>query len=535
MKMCLAQNVLSIFGQPLADIPNVDLEYSHQLAPGKITPQGRFSFWLGGNTHKALSPVATVLAGLGAPDTVLAAQRDAGLLPVCHGIGVAIDEDCLKYRFYRHSREPINQADRYKAWRWSPGGQVRISTYRFSYLPETPAGLRPESLISMALQPALSMLLADNRVQHLSGFWLREEDGRFTQLDLGLPWRPHAQTLPGMAALTDYLQISREDIDRWLDVHIKHIAFRLGEGPPAITIYASAPAESWPPDEASLQAQVRAGSRAFHEAVETDVFARVTPIPSETLKKRADLDLGTFYGGSISHWQAVLGAEMHYHAGIFDDTAIDPDDLTANEAMRRAVRELYPLLPEGGNVYDVGCGWGGPMAMLARDLRRPVLGLTISRTQYRYIASLGLPVRLGDVEQTLPPGAFSAAFLLESLCHVREKEWVLRSLRPLCGRILMRVNCQDASAPAPAFGGSMQMVSSSCLRAMVEAAGWRIRHWQDRRMQALPSVRFWHRRVAALGPTDDPHIETLRLWCERVLQSPYEWANNNPLIEVMAE
>jgi hypothetical protein len=532
MKTCLARKVLSLFGQSLAGLPDVDLEYSHRLELGKITPHGRFSCWLGGNTHKALAPISALLGGIGAPDRVRSAQLEEQLVPVCQGIGAAIDGDSLEYRFYRHCREPLTQADRYEAWRWRSDGLVHTSSYRFSYLPETPAGIRPESLVGAPLEPALNMLLADTRVQRLSGFWLREEDGRFAQLDLALPWRPHARNFPAMVALIDHLRIPQEEADRWLDIHVKHIAFRLGEGPPAITVYASAPAESWPLDEASLQAQVRAGSRAFHEAVESDIFAK---LPPEMPEPNAYLDLGEFYGGPISQWRAILGPDLHYHAGIFDDPTMDPDDATANDAMRRAVRELYPLIPAGGNVYDVGCGWGGPMAMLARDLGRPTLGLTISRTQYRHIACLGLPVRFGDVEQTLPPGAFSTAFLLESLCHVRSKEWVLRSLRPLCGRIVMRVNCQDASPPAPGFGGSMHLVSSQCLRAMIEAAGWRILHWQDRRSQALPSVRFWHRRVAALGPTDDSHIETLRLWCKRVLQSPYEWANNNPLIEVMAE
>jgi hypothetical protein len=99
----------------------------------------------------------------------------------------------------------------------------------------------------------------------------------------------------------------------------------------------------------------------------------------------------------------------------------------------------------------------------------------------------------------------------------------------------MRVNCQDASPPGTAFGGSMHMVSSADLRRLIEGAGWRIRHWRDCRMEALPSVHFWNRRLTDLDAAEDIHIETLRAWTRSVLSAPKEWARNNPLIEVMAD
>jgi hypothetical protein len=78
----------------------------------------------------------------------------------------------------------------------------------------------------------------------------------------------------------------------------------------------------------------------------------------------------------------------------------------------------------------------------------PRLGLTISRTQFRYVASLGLPARWGDAERTLPPGAFDCALMLESFCHVADKPRLLATLRPFVSRLVMRVNCQDGSAAA---------------------------------------------------------------------------------------
>ncbi len=525
-----APALLTLLGQFFAGLPQVELEFSVRLQPGLIAPSGRFSCWLSAPSHEAMAPAGFALAALQAPAAVRDAQAATDLAPIAQGIGFAHACDGTELRFYRHSRNRDSQADRYEAWRWKPGGEVRASRYFFSWLPETPDGLRPESLLAGKLQPAFALLQAEPRVQALAGFWLRSEEGRIRQLDLSLPWRPPAKSLAGVVALAELLGIPT--VDPIFDLNIKHVAFRLGQDEPAITLYASASAARWPGDEAELQSIVASGASAFHRDVERRVFAVLHAPPAAA---PAGPDLDSFYSGPIAQWQAILGEEMHYHAGLFDDPAADPDDVQALDAMRRAVRELYAFFPAGGSIYDIGCGWAGPLAMLVRERGCPAIGLTISRTQYRYIASLGYRVRLGDAEQTLPPGAFHGVLLLESLCHFRDKDRVLRALRPFSSRIVMRVNCQDASPPGPAFGGSMHMISSTELRRLIEAAGWRIRHWRDRRMEALPSVRFWRRRLAELGPTADPHAETLRRWCQCVLDAPCAWARNNPLIEVMAD
>ncbi len=222
---------------------------------------------------------------------------------------------------------------------------------------------------------------------------------------------------------------------------------------------------------------------------------------------------------------------MHYHHGLFhEDLAPDLD-----AALDRAVTDLYPFIPAGGRLYDVGCGWGGPLRMFAEDLNCPSLGLTVSRAQYRHIAAAGLPVRWGDAEQTVPPGYFDCAVLLESFEHIRAKQRLLEVLALFAGRLVMRVNCQDLSAPTSVFAGTMHMISSADLRSLLEAAGWRIEHWRDRRAEALPSAAAWHSRAITPGLVRDQHLDTLQAWSGRVLMMSAQWAAANPLIEVVAE
>lgn len=532
MQAWTANRLLAELGAELGASASVDLEFSLRLKPGQVDAQGRFACWFSGRAPAAFAPIARVLDRLEAPESVRAAQR-AAELPVRQGIAVGFTGDGPELRLYLHGRNAATLADDYRAWRWRPGGEARRSRYTFHFLPETASGLRPSERVDARLRPAFDRLLQEQRLQQGSGFWLREgTEGQLDQVDLALPWSPVAGTLAGLRELAEALGVPAEDASRWRELAIRHVALRVGAPTPEVTLYASASLdEAWPVTEAELQEQVRRGALAFHRAVEDAVYRRLPSLPPR--EDSAGLD--EFYGGDIPTWQRVLGPELHYHAGLFDSPDLDASDAAMDAALRRAVTELYPFIPPGGRLYDVGCGWGGPLAMWIRDLRCPSLSVTISRTQFRHIAGLGLPVRWADAEQTLPPGHFDCAVLLESLSHLHDKDRLLRVLRVFADRLVMRVNCQDGSPAGEAFGGTMQMVSSARLRELLEGAGWRIRHWRDRRSEALPSVAVWHRRLQSVPIGGDRHLETLRAWCARVVSAPEDWGRHNPLIEVTAD
>ncbi|HLJ89315.1 MAG TPA: class I SAM-dependent methyltransferase [Candidatus Angelobacter sp.] len=531
-----AQRVLAHLGAELRQCPGVELEFSVRLLHGKIEFTGRFGCWLPGNADTDFGPVLKALQKLDAPEEVLQAQKQA-VLPVRQGIAVALQDGIPEFRIYLHGRGPHTLADHYQAWRWGLDGEVRRSRYEFHFLPESPSGLRPLDLIAAELRPALAQLLAVDRLQQSSGFWLRrDENDQLEQLDLALPWNPAAGSLPGLQELAQQQTISKDELQNLRELPIRHLAVSLDRGHKAVTLYASAAvAGNWPETEDELQHLVRHNAQQFQVEVEDQLFRRLPHLPSTHVSGTDAAELGGFYDGDVSQWRKILGDELHYHAGLFETPGLAADDEAMTTALRRAVSELYPFLPAGGRVYDIGCGWGGPMAMIVHDLQCRSLGLTISRTQYRYIASMGLPVRMGDAEQTLPPGLFDCALLLESLSHIRNKARLLRILRPFANRLVMRVNCQDASPPGAAFGDTMHMISSSELRKRLEESGWQIKHWRDRRLEALPSVAVWQRRLRLISPGEDRHLETLRAWCDRIMIGPEEWGRNNPLIEVVAD
>jgi hypothetical protein len=515
--------LLELFGMVLAPGPSpsqVDLEFSVRLHGGQIDRFGRFGFWTDG-APDAAARIDAILLRLAAPAEVRLALP---LGVVRRGVAVSLSTG-PEFRLHLHGRDAYG-ADSYTAFRWRPGGTARRCSYSFHYAPEGPAGERPEMLAHPAFRDAASALAGDPRFRHMSGFWLRTDtDGALDQVDFAFPWQPPAASLPGLAPLL----AGAEDL---VDLPVRDIAFTTAGAAPSMTLHCSAPARSvWPATEEELQEQVRAPRRR----------GRSHPLMADFEDGTADTPaaqrLDAFPSGSIDHWRAILGPDLHHHHGLFDASdAISDDPDAMARAMRRAVTSLYRFIPAGATVYDVGCGWGGPLGMLARDRGCAVLGLTISRNQFRHIAGLGLPVRWGDAERTLPPRRFDCALLLESLESVRDKARLLRVLRQFAGRLVMRVNCQD-HAPAGAAFGTMERVGSDALRGLIEGAGWRVQHWRNRRNETMQTHEDWYRRLQALPAgivAGDPHLREFQAWCARVLTDRTVWAAANPLIEVVA-
>jgi hypothetical protein len=520
--------------------PGLDFEISLRMSEACREVE-RVTAWLPAVNHEDHAPIAALLADLDAPAVVRALQAANDGSPYRQGVGCSVGRGSVEARFYRHTRPARGGVDRYESVRWRPDGALRRSRYTFTFLPEDVNGRGPLAFTPPELRPFVEQILGEQRLHQISGFWLREgEDGVIEQLDLAFPWQPRAGTIPGFPALLAALVaggLSVSSAESIAALHIRHLALGCTTTP-SIAVHAAAAAPATLPESyGELIEVVSAGARARHEEIERDIFAGLPalPGPEPPGETNGAPDLDEFYGGSVARWQAVLGSSLHYHAGLFDDADADPDDRAMDAAVERAVTELYPFLPPGGRVYDVGCGWGGPLALICRDLGGSALGITISRGQYRHVVGMGLPVRLGDAERTLPPGRFDAALLLESFTHIRDKSRLLRVLRAFCGRLVMRVNCQDGAPPGDRFGGSMAMLTSADLRALLVDAGWTICHWQDRRSAALPSIRAWHRRLANLAESDDPHLETLREWCCRVAPMIEAWGRSNPLVEVMAQ
>ncbi|MEL6903410.1 MAG: class I SAM-dependent methyltransferase, partial [Cyanobacteria bacterium J06606_4] len=502
---------------------------------------------------------------IAAPPSVQSIQATQSPISVRQGISVALLEHGVEWRLYLHTREP-NATDRYRSWRWrsvAPGSDsgpdpeqavVQVDHYGFHFLPATPTGETPVELVHPLFADAVQQLVQHERLRSMSGFWLRHRGDQVLQVDLIYPWYPRVSEFDSiLRSLVTATGGSHAWITTYADYPIRHIAFNGKDREPGFTLYFSAPMNmgsrmGWPSTLQALKERVCDRSQKIQQHMEQTLFSKLpakTELPKTTgLSKTTDarISVGEFYDTQrIDLWRQVLGHKMHYHFGFFEDCHQRRDrkdtinEVTSNAAFDRAVSELYPFIHRGGRVYDIGCGWGGPALQLRTERGCQVEGITISKTQAQYCAAQGLQVRHGNVEETLPPGYFDCMIMMESLCHVQDKLRLLKSLRLFGKKLVIRAHCQDRHPTSRNFGGTMLMNSSLQLRSLVEQAGWTIVHWQNRRLESMPSVLVWQQRLKSIPPSDDRHLETLRDFCNRVVTHWDEWGESNPLIELVAE
>ena len=143
------------------------------------------------------------------------------------------------------------------------------------------------------------------------------------------------------------------------------------------------------------------------DSSESATDASAGPAPPQSV------DLDAFYSADVEKVAAILGPEMHFHHGLASAEVNDlldrstnagpaaADGSVAERALADAVRILYPHIPLGSSVLDVGCGWCGPATLLAAERAASVRGLTIARAQAEFCrARRDVPTLHADVEET---------------------------------------------------------------------------------------------------------------------------------------
>jgi cyclopropane fatty-acyl-phospholipid synthase-like methyltransferase len=237
-------------------------------------------------------------------------------------------------------------------------------------------------------------------------------------------------------------------------------------------------------------------------------------------------DIATFYSmDDLTDWQAVLGPGMHYHFGAFRGN----EDMATG--LRAAVQRLFMHIPFGARVLDLGCGWGGPAAMLQDEHGCRVTGVTVSRTQSEYCRARGLHTLQLDMTRDELPTDFDVVLLMESLEHVTDRVDFLRRLHDCAPRLVFQVNCAHPTADGAEFDGTMRTFTPSQLQDEFRAAGWNPTVWEEVRFASLRTAALWEDNLRRrFGDAPPGHFAVLYDMLRAIRRDPLRWALANPLI-----
>ncbi len=132
-------------------------------------------------------------------------------------------------------------------------------------------------------------------------------------------------------------------------------------------------------------------------------------------------DIEFHYDVGNDFYALWLDDTLTYSAALWDGIEEDgsrPDVLA--QAQRAKLRQHLDqaLLPPGGRLLDIGCGWGALLALACEEGRAgAATGLTLSRAQLAHVEGLNLPgvqARLEDWRSHVPERPYDAIVSIEA-------------------------------------------------------------------------------------------------------------------------
>ncbi|MGW7103825.1 class I SAM-dependent methyltransferase [Streptomyces sp. NPDC054838] len=235
-------------------------------------------------------------------------------------------------------------------------------------------------------------------------------------------------------------------------------------------------------------------------------------------------DIEFHYDVGNDFYALWLDETLTYSSALWDGIGTDlaPDHALA-QAQRTKLRHHLDQagLPPGGRLLDVGCGWGGLLALATEEGRAgEATGLTLSRGQLAHVGSLNLPgvqARLEDWRSHVPEAPYDAIVSIEAFeafagpgltsaeriqaytdfftaCH----SWLVPGGR-LCLQTIAFDAGVDAGGPVGAFFAS-DVFPASALPRLAEIA-------------AACDAGF---SLTAVESAPEDYIRTLRAWSTRL-------------------
>lgn len=197
-----------------------------------------------------------------------------------------------------------------------------------------------------------------------------------------------------------------------------------------------------------------------------------------------------------SEWDFFLGpVNYHYHCGV--------EGPSPNIFENAIYANVFPFIADRSSVLDCGCGWGAPAEMLTQQKKCKVTCVTNSTYQADFIKKnrKGLRVLTEDLNCFKPARRYDVALLLESFCHVKEQDYLLKNLFAVADNILI---VDHVVRHVPEFfreGWLMQMFNTEGLANKVTNSGYKIQHIHNSGEDfIIPTAKYWKSRLDQLQP-----------------------------------
>ena len=199
-------------------------------------------------------------------------------------------------------------------------------------------------------------------------------------------------------------------------------------------------------------------------------------------------------------WKKVIGKDLHYHVGWGED-----------DILYNAVEHLYQFIDKESKILDCGCGWGGPAKAIKRDLHCDITAITNSPVQYDYIQNnIPIDVTLCDLQDYNPTRKYDCGIFIESFCHLKNPEDVIKNMKDSCNKIIVRdYVLKELNYPRKYLDNwLMTIYYKEEFASIFEKHGYKMTYDEDHYQYALePTVNYWLENISKIEREEKtPHI-----------------------------
>jgi cyclopropane fatty-acyl-phospholipid synthase-like methyltransferase len=221
-----------------------------------------------------------------------------------------------------------------------------------------------------------------------------------------------------------------------------------------------------------------------------------------------------FYNDNLTDvWLSVLDKNKMYSFG--------EEDL---------LESVYKFIPEGSNILDCGCGWGGYSERFIKDKHCTVTGITNCNNQYIFLqnqSNIMNNVILKDLDSKFVLDHFGIATFFESFTHLENPSETLQNLNVDYLIIHDFIAKKDASSVMRSHDWHMNFFTIDQYDDIFKKSGFKLLEYKIEPFEyVVKSAKKWKQNIEKLPTTKIIHqIKLLHSLCNGIISIPKHQRN----------
>lgn len=192
----------------------------------------------------------------------------------------------------------------------------------------------------------------------------------------------------------------------------------------------------------------------------------------------------------VALWKKIIGEELHYHFGIQLNNSSSIDEIARNK-----ICDFYKFIKPKSNILDIGCGWGGTMGLLEKELQCSVSGITTSTQQYNYCKNKYNTI-LCNIEAISLTKKYDYVLFIEVLSHIQNISHLIKVIGKNTNQLILSYQiCKQTNYVKTHKFKNMELYDENTIKSLLTDNGWTIVYCEPVMQYAKDSFIIWKQNM----------------------------------------